>query len=158
MIHRTICRLVLLLAVLALPAAAQTPVNAGTSQGWTKVRIAKWTMLGVAVGFGGYAIAQTSRAQSRYEDLGRICVTEPGRCRIRNGQYEDPMLEALYDASGEHDRRAQIGIAGAHVALVGSVALFIYDLRNARGPRNIPYPAHGASASPILGVGARVRF
>lgn len=159
MTHRSAVRLLLLLAFAAPPLAAQTPTHPGVDRGWTKVRAAKWALLGVAVGFGGYAIVQTTRAQDRYEALGRICVNEPERCRLEDGRYADPALEALYDASARHDLRAQTGIAGAHVALFGSAALFIYDLRNARGPRNIPYPSH-ASARPPGGivVGARLSF
>ena len=157
--HRPALRLLLLLALAALPLAAQTPTHPGVDRGWTKVRTAKWALLGVALGFGGYAIVQTARAQDRYEALGRICVNEPDRCLLADGRYADPALEALYDASTRHDLRAQTGIAGAHVALFGSAALFIYDLRNARGPRNIPYPTQ-SSARPAGGIaiGARVSF
>jgi hypothetical protein len=155
---RSSARLLLLLALATAPLAAQTPTHPGVDRGWTRVRTAKWALLGLAVGLGGYAIVQTSRAQDRYEALGRICVNEPERCRLENGSYTDPELEALYDESGRHDLRAQTGIAGAHVALFGSTALFIYDLRNARGPRNIPYPSHAASSPGGIVVGARVSF
>jgi hypothetical protein len=156
---RSSARLLLLLALTALPVAAQTPTHPGVDRGWTRVRAAKWALLGLAVGMGGYAIVQTSRAQDRYEALGRVCVNEPERCRLEDGRYTDPALEQLYDESARHDLRAQTGIAGAHVALFGSAALFIYDLRNARGPRNIPYPSHSSAAPPGgIVVGARVSF
>jgi hypothetical protein len=63
------------------------------------------------------------------------------------------------------DRRAQVGIIGGQVALFGSVALFVYDLRHARGPGNIPYPsgapegaAREASARRSVAAGLRLAF
>ena len=159
MILRDFVRALVLLAVAASAVSAQTPVRPGP-EGWTRTRVAKWALLGAAVGFGGYALVQTSRAQDRYDALGRICVNEPDRCQLDAGRYRDAELERLYQETNTHDRRAQVGIVSAQVALFGSVALFIYDLRNGRGPRDIPYPSLGAGAAPArwLALGARVAF
>ena len=48
------------------------------------------------------------------------------------------------------------------MTLFGSVAFFIYDLRHARGPSNIPYPS-GAAAAAVpgaraLAAGVRLTF
>ena len=43
--------------------------------------------------------------------------------------------------------------------LFGSVGLFIWDLRNDRGPGNIPYPSHARRApGRAIAVGARLAF
>ena len=159
MILRDFVRALVLLAVAASAVSAQTPVRPGP-EGWTRTRIAKWALLGAAVGVGSYALVQTSRAQARYEALGRICVNEPDRCQLDAGRYRDTELERLYQETNLHDRRAQVAIVSAQVALFGSVGLFIYDLRNGRGPRDIPYPSVGAGASSArrLAFGARVAF
>ena len=144
-------------AVLPAPAAAQ----AGPARGWTRVRVAKWTLLGVATGFGVYALTHSNRADRDYGDLRTLCTSDPDGCSLSDGRYAADAAEALYRSSVREDRRAQLGIIGGQLTLLGSVALFVYDLRNARGPENIPYPAAGLTrgAPPRhVGVGARVRF
>jgi hypothetical protein len=133
---------------------------------WTVVRVAKWAMLATAIGFGGYAIVHSTRADDRYTSLRRLCETRPEMCAIdANGRYTDPTTEDLFARTREEDRRAQVGIIGGQVALFGSVALFVYDLRHARGPGNIPYPsgapegaAREASAWRSVAAGLRLAF
>ena len=147
----------LLLLATPVAGAAQTPVDPGPGR-WSVVRIAKWTLLAAAAGFAAYAVTHTSQAEDDYEQLRRTCDLDPVRCTLADGRYADPALERLYDRSAKHDRQAQTGIIGAQAALFGSVGLFIWDLRNDRGPSNIPYPSLGAAASRRVGVGARVAF
>lgn len=145
--------------LLAAPAAgAQTPAEPGPRR-WTVVRVAKWTLLAAAAGLAAYAVSQTSQAEENYEQLGRICDQEPTRCELADGRYADPALERLFRETSDHDERAQVGIIGAQAALFGSVGLFIWDLRNDRGPQNIPYPSHGhGSIRRGIAVGARIAF
>ena len=148
----------LLLATPVAGAAAQTPADPGARR-WTVVRAAKWTLLVAAAGFAAYAVSHTSQAEEAYEELGLTCAREPVRCTLDEGRYADPALERLYDRSARHDRQAQAGIIGAQAALFGSVGLFIWDLRNDRGPSNIPYPSLGHQAPRrSVGVGARIAF
>ena len=72
----------------------------------------------------------------------------------------DETAERYYRTAQEEDRRAQVGIVGGQVTLLGSVGLFIYDLRNGRGPENIPYPtrARSAAGGSIVGAGVRLSF
>jgi hypothetical protein len=142
------------------PLGAQTPARQGRP-GWTPVRVAKWALLGTAVGFAGYALTHSTRADDAYSGLRELCNREPDRCRLTNGHYEDSEAEALYRGSTREDRRAQVGIFGGQIALLGSAALFIYDLRNGRGPVNIPYPSSArarARPAPALGLGLRLSF
>jgi len=152
-----------LLASTPLPLPAQTPVRQGRP-GWTPVRVAKWVLLGVAGGFAAYALSHSTRAENAYTELRHVCDREPDRCRLEGGRYTDQGTEQLYRNATREDRRAQVGIFGGQVALLGSAALFIYDLRNGRGPVNIPYPSPSRApgpatpAAPGLGVGLRLSF
>jgi hypothetical protein len=142
------------------PLPAQTPVRQGRP-GWTPIRVTKWALLGSAVGFAAYALAHSTRADDDYSGLRELCDREPERCRLTNGRYEDPRAESLYQGATREDRRAQVGIFGGQIALLGSAALFIYDLRNGRGPANIPYPSSSRALTPLapaLGIGMRVAF
>lgn len=107
---------------------------------WTAVRVAKWALLGATVGLGYYALKQSTRADRAYSDLRHLCVTAPSSCTLDAGRYPDAHAEALYATSLRHDRRAQAGILGGQATLLGSAALFVYDLRNGHGPENIPFP------------------
>lgn len=109
-------------------------------RGWTAVRVAKWALLGATVGLGYYALKQSTRADRAYSDLRHLCISAPSSCTLDAGRYPDSHAEALYATSLRHDRRAQAGILGGQVTLLGSAALFVYDLRNGHGPENIPFP------------------
>ena len=147
--------------VAELWAQAPTPRAPGAERGaWTRVRVAKWALLGATVGFGLYALSHSTRAERDYDDLRRLCVAEPASCTLEEGRYEAAAAEALYQSSVREDRRAQVGIVAGEVALLGSVGLFVYDLRNGRGPANIPYPAGSERVAPrrAFAVGAALRF
>ena len=138
------------LALLALPAllGAQTPRQPSD---WTPVRIAKWTLLVAAAGMAAYALDHSTAAERTDDRLRALCPAEPERCQVENGAYVDPDAESLYQRVTHEDHLARVGIVGGQVALLGSVGLFVYDLRNGEGPRDIPYP----SAGPRGGVSAR---
>jgi hypothetical protein len=152
--------LALCLAIpVATPLAAQTPGRQGRP-GWSALRVAKWALLAGAAGFAAYALTHSTRAERSYDALRRLCDEEPARCVLEGGHYPDAAAERYYRTAQEEDRRAQVGIVGGQVTLLGSVGLFIYDLRNGRGPENIPYPtpARSAAGSPIVGAGVRLSF
>jgi hypothetical protein len=150
--------LVAIVVLLAAPveAFAQRPGTLPTQQSggrWTVVRTAKWALLGGAIGLGAYALHHSFIAERAYGELHDVCFAAPERCEMTGGKYRDPATEALYTRSVSADRHAQVGIFGGQVALLGSVGLFIYDLRNGRGPRDIPYPSKRS-----VGVGMSVPF
>lgn len=136
---------------------AQTPVRPGRS-GWSTVRIAKWSLLAGAAAFGIYSLAHSTRAQDAYDGLRELCDKEPARCTLEDGHYSDAGAEQLYDTAREEDKKAQVGIVGGQVTLLGSVGLFIYDLRNGRGPENIPYPTRSRAGGPAVAAGVRLSF
>lgn len=180
MLHRAPLGLLLALGPALAPAAASAQPAAGapaarsvavagpwtrssaeTGRGWTRLRVAKWTLLGVASGFGVYALTHSSRADRDYGDLRTLCNENPAGCTLDGGRYLEPRAESLYRGSLREDRRAQVGILGGQLTLLGSVALFVLDLRNVHGPGNIPYPAAGLERSPgprRVAAGASVRF
>ena len=113
------------------PAARRTPVA---------VKIAKWTLLGAAIGLGAYALDKSTDAADAYDALRALCLDAPARCVHGGGPYADPEAETLYDRALEADRQAQLGIYGGEAALLASVAFFILDLRADVNPPTIPYP------------------
>ena len=152
-----------LAAALGVPSLGAAQSTAGPQpQGWTVVRVLKWAMLGTAVGFGGYALVHSNRGNDAYTALRRVCDETPARCEITAaGRYAEPAIEGLFQRTRREDRRAQVGIVGGQATLFGSVGLFIYDLRHARGPQNIPYPSGAAAAMrarPAVAAGVRLAF
>jgi hypothetical protein len=121
---------------------------------WTRVRVAKWALLGAAIGFGSYALIHSSQADDQFAQLRRQCQVTPTACQLQDGRYADPGAESLYRGARASDRLARFGIIGGQVTLLGSVGLFVYDLRNDRGPNDIPYPPSRARA----GFGIRVAY
>lgn len=154
-------RLLLVLCMIAfLPAAlaAQTPRQPGA---WTPVRVAKWALLGAAAGLAAYALEHSTSAERTHDRLRTLCTLEPERCQVQGGVYVDSFAEELFQRTSREDHLARVGIVGGQVALLGSVGLFVYDLRNGQGPRDIPYPSLAARADPQprrFSVGLRVAF
>ena len=138
-------------------AAAQLPQPA-PSRSWSSVRLAKWALLGAAVGFGAYAVSQSQRADASYAELGGLCRADQELCASNGNGYADSHAELLYQRAVAADRRAHQAIIGGEVTLLGSAALFIYDLRNRRGPPDIPYPADSKQSAYGFAIGARVFF
>lgn len=140
-------------ASVAIPSAAmQARENNGRLR--QLIRIGKWTLLGSALGLGAYAVVHSQRAEKRYEELRAICDGDASRCQLTpSGQYADAGAEDVYRAAIDEDRQAQVGIIGGQISLLGSVALFIADLRHGEGPSDIPYPAGKAQR---VGIGLRI--
>jgi hypothetical protein len=157
--------LALALALAAAPVVAPSaqprlPSGPGVRErgSWTPVRVAKWALLGAAIGLGVYARSNSRNGDDAYADLRALCRTQPERCSLAGGAYADPEVEGLYARAVSSDRRAQVGIIGGQVALLGSAALFVYDLRNGRGPADIPYPSSAHRARLGMLAGLRLTF
>ena len=149
-----------LLAGSALRAGAQSQPS--KPEGLTTVRVAKWVFLAAAVGLGAYALSNTAAATQAYDDLRDLCSATPERCTLSGGRYSDAEAEALYQRTADADRRARVGIVGGQLTLLGSVALFVYDLRGRDSdPENLPYPVPaggGGAAAPRAALGVRLAF
>jgi hypothetical protein len=143
---------VALFAVLLFGSAAdaQQRVPAQPRKGPPVVKIAKWSLLGIAGGLGLYALQHSTRAEDAYDGLRDLCLETPARCQHGGSRYSDETAEALYRRAVSEDRQAQLGIFGGQITLFGSVGLFIYDLRDDRTPTTIPYPGRGNSTNFVL--------
>jgi hypothetical protein len=128
------------LTVVANAAQAQEIARPAPKRSTPVVKVAKWGLLGAAVGLGVFALRRSISAEDAYDELRALCLAGPTRCDHQAGAYPDPDAERLYDRAQREDRSAQLGIYGGQAALLGSVALFIMDLRDDREPTNIPYP------------------
>lgn len=158
------------LAISCLAFALSTPVHAQTraprieipqaSEGLSTVRIAKWALLAAAAGLGVYALTNTAAADEAFDDLRALCTAAPQRCELSAaGRYHDPEAEGYFRRSADADRRARVGILGGQLTLLGSVALFVYDLRSGPDePDNIPFPTPSGSPSRRVAVGIRLAY
>jgi hypothetical protein len=143
--------------VLATPASAQSPA-ANTGRSTPIVRVAKWGLLGAAAGLGYFALRNSVAAADAYDELRALCVATPSRCAHDGGSYPDPVAESLYDRARSADRSAQLGIFGGQASLLGSVALFIVDLRGDPEPTTIPYPGGTAGRGRTAVLMVRLAF
>ena len=140
----------ILLAALVASSLPAQDRPAPPREGSPAIRVAKWGLLAAAVGIGAYALRASDDAADAYDALRALCLEAPTRCDHRGGAYTDPAAEELYDGALRADRRAQMAIFGGQAALLGGVALFIYDLRGDRGPPTIPYPGRGSAGRRIV--------
>jgi hypothetical protein len=140
---------------LSVPATAQEAEQGA----WHRlVHVGKWILAGATVALGAYALSENRAADREYDALRVRCDGEPALCVVNEGRYVDVNTEAAYRRAIVHDRRARTGIIAAQVTLLGSAALFLYDLRDDRGPDNIPFPSPQRSllSSRSLVIGARI--
>ena len=147
-------RLLLVLTALLLlsgPAQAQGPV----------VKYGKWALLAGAIGMNYLAVQAHDRADNVFDIIEAECSTDQQRCALGpGGGYADPALEDLYQTSLRHDRRARMWLIGGESALVGSAAMFIWELARPKNrPDNIPFePEMRVMPAGRTGLGLRVAF
>ena len=86
------------------------------------------------------------RGKGESKELGVLA----GRCaaRLPDGAYADPELEALYQSVVRLDRRARLALIASQVGVGASVLLFVLDLRDGGGPRNIPFQPRSFRVAP----------
>ncbi len=147
-------RLLLVLTALLFlsgPAHGQGPV----------VKYGKWALLAGAIGMNYLADRAHDRADKAFDIIEAECSTDQQRCALGpGGGYADPELEDLYQTSLQHDRRARVWLIGGESALVGSAAMFIWELARPKNrPGNIPFePEMRMMPSGRTGLGLRVAF
>jgi hypothetical protein len=143
--------LVLLLAAGRADAQGLSPV----------VKYGKWVLLAGSIGMNYLAVRAHNRAEDTFDVLEAECVAIRFRCDLRpDGIYADPGIENLYQASLRYDRRARLWLIGGQTALVGSAALFIWELARPKDrPDNIPFePEVKMMRGGTTGVGFRIGF
>jgi hypothetical protein len=137
--------------LLSAPAQAQGPV----------VKYGKWALLAGAIGMNYLAVRAHDRADNVFDMIEAECIVEQQRCALGpGGGYADPALEDLYQTSLRYDRRARLWIIGGESALVGSAAMFIWELARPKNrPDNIPFePEMRVMPSGRTGLGLRMAF
>ena len=137
--------------VLSGPAHAQGPV----------VKYGKWALLAGAIGMNYLAVRAHDRADNVFDVIEAECATVQERCALDpGGGYADPALENLYQTSLRYDRRARLWLIGGETALVGSAAMFIWELARPKNrPDNIPFePEMRVMPEGRTGLGLRVAF
>jgi hypothetical protein len=130
--------------VAAQGAAAGPPVvrfdSANVRHSSTLLRVSKWAMLGTTVGAAAYGFSTNRTADHDYAALEQMCVADRENCLRRTGEaYTDAQMEQRYQDVKSLDRKARYALLGTQVGVVATVALFVYDLRHARPPKDIPY-------------------
>jgi hypothetical protein len=137
-------------AIVAAPCFAQrAPARFATSQdsvrvvrdGWSAIRIVKWTTALASAGTVAYGFAQNRDADREYEEIEVMCKNEIALCATKpnSDEYADPALEARYNAVLERDERAQRALIAGQIGLAASLLLFILDLPKGTTTNDIPY-------------------
>ncbi len=125
------------------------------------VKYGKWALLAGAIGMNYLAVRAHNRADDAFDVLEAQCGAANERCALGpNGTYTDPAIEDLYQTSLRFDRRARLWLIGGETALVGSAALFIWELARPKNrPDNIPFePEVRSLRAGGTGLGMRLRF
>jgi len=125
------------------------------------VKYGKWALLAGAIGMNYLAVRAHDRAEDAFDVLEAQCAEAHERCALgSDGRYTDPGIEDLYQTSLRYDRRARRWLIGGETALIGSAALFIWELARPKNrPDNIPFePEVRTMPAGGTGFGLRLPF
>jgi len=124
------------------------------------VKSGKFLLLGLAAGMSIKAATIHDKADESYDDLQNLCFSDPPRCtRGSDGAYEDPVAEDLYQTTLHYDDQARLWLYGGEVTLLGSAALFVWELTRPKNPpKNIPFEPEVSVVGSQTRLGFRVEF
>ena len=125
------------------------------------VKYGKWVLLAGSIGLNYLAVRAHNSADDAFDALEAQCTAVQERCAIGPaGTYRDPAIEDLYQTSLRYDRRARLWLIGGETALIGSAALFVWELARPKNrPDNIPFePEVRGLRAGGTGVGLRLGF
>lgn len=106
------------------------------------VKYGKWALLAGAAGLNLLALHNHRLADSTFAELTDICTAaEHSRCLTgTDGAYLDPGAEAIYQSAVSADRRARVWLVAGETVLLGSAAMFVWELSRPKGrDPNIPF-------------------
>jgi hypothetical protein len=141
-----ITRIALLFA--ALLVATLTPARGLAAQKPAAIRMppvvtyGKWALLAGSAGLNLLALHNHHLADDTFSQLADICTAaEHSRCLTgQGGAYLDPGAEAIYQNALSADRRARAWLIAGETVLLGSAAMFVWELSRPRGREsNIPF-------------------
>ncbi len=118
------------------PASAQEPGSDGRTP--PVVRTGKWVALGMAAGATILGIRAHENADAAFSRLRDYCSSLASCDLGPDGRYTNAGAESLYLEVRNGDRAARAWLAAGQTLLVGSVVLFVMDLRNRGRPENEP--------------------
>ncbi len=120
----------------------------------------KFVLAAGALGLNYLAAKDHDRAEEHFDALERRCLDDNRRCDLNvEGRYSDTESEALYQATAHYDRRARRFLFGGETALLGSAAIFVWELtRHTPKPDNIPFEPELRSLYRATGLGVRINF
>lgn len=156
MTRLTLAALALILA--AGPLTAQEPAPRSSSP--ALIKYGKWATLGASIAMNILAARAHSDADDAFDVITRTCVPDPTRCDTGpNGRYLDPFIEGKYQRSLSRDRAARGWLIGGETLLVGTAAMFIWELTRSRTrPANIPFEPQVTTRGDRTEVGVRFAF
>lgn len=120
-------------------AVAQTPAATHVP---TLAKYGKWALLAGSIGFNLRALHEHHLADDTFAQLNDLCTAaEHSRCLTdETGVYLDPVTEGIYQSSLRSDRRARLWLVAGETVLLGSAAIFVWELSRPSGPDpNIPF-------------------
>ncbi len=148
-----------ILALLAVPAAAQTPHADAGDRPWLPrmAHYCKWITGAGAIALTVLAAREHRHSNEQWNQLLELCRSDQRACVLNSGgRYTNPATEDFYQEALRFDRRARTRLLGGQVALLTTVALFLADLRHGKdGPPNIPFDPLRVTPDPATG---RVRL
>jgi hypothetical protein len=103
------------------------------------IRYGKWGSLALAAGFTALGIRTHNNADDAFRNLAAYCRLQTFCAVGPDGRYTDPEAERRYGEVVSGDRWARAWLVSGQAALLGSVVLFVMELKRDRGPRNVPY-------------------
>ena len=139
-------------AVAQSPAATHIPSAA---------KYGKWALLAGSIGFNLAALHQHHLADDTFAQLSDLCTgADHARCATGpDGRYVDPVAEGIYQNSLRSDRRARLWLVAGETMLLGSAALFVWELSRPKGPNpNIPFTPRVGMIGDRTTLGVAIAF
>jgi hypothetical protein len=146
------------LAALTILLLVATP---GYAQGSRPLfKYGKFVLAAGALGMNYLAAKDHNRADDNFHALERRCLADSRQCDLNtSGRYVDSQSEAFYQESLRYDRRARRWLFGGEAALLGSAAIFVWELtRHTPKPDNIPFEPEFRTLREATGIGLRIPF
>lgn len=127
----------------------------------TLAKYGKWALLAGSIGFNLQALHEHHIADDTFSQLNDLCTAaEHSRCLTdETGVYLDPVAEGIYQSSVRSDRRARLWLVAGETVLLGSAAIFVWELSRPSGPDpNIPFTPRVGMIGDRTTVGLEIRF
>ena len=136
--------IVVLLVLFAAPACARRAMaqRPAATRIPAAAKYGKWALLAGSIGFNLAALHQHHLADDTFAQLSDLCTAADHiRCATGpDGRYADPVAEGIYQSSLRSDRRARLWLIAGETMLLGSAAVFVWELSRPKGPNpNIPF-------------------